>query len=324
MIYICSQSSELSGNKKNPALNVDGKPDKLHYMVYKADDIKNNADVSLTRGGMILFAMLSGGDYSKVSFFVVDQKPTNESCQGLEGFGPVISYALARCGFGDELLSACQNLPPVDLREYLAYWRVCVNTELRENKKRFLRHRTNLVLPDSFPSVDILEKYAKPITSKLQGSSGSTALRDRSNLDLASLATFCEKNFEWGSKKTILERFRKVIWPCTVMHVLRRSALESDQRPAMRNSVGTSTTIVKRYLDKESPLERVRSAFVNQGMREDTAPEVGNFPSLILRITTSRQHASTDNILEYRIEVSPPPDRQHRDLRNQGNKTTAS
>lgn len=69
-----SQSSELSGNKNNPALNVDGKSDKLHYMVYKADDIKNNANVSLTRGGMILFALLSGGDYSKVCFLAVYAK----------------------------------------------------------------------------------------------------------------------------------------------------------------------------------------------------------------------------------------------------------
>lgn len=193
----------------------------------------------------------------------------------------------------------------MELREYLAHWRVRVNAELRENKKRFLRHRTNLVLPDSFPSVDILEKYAKPATGELQGSAGSTAIRDRTNLDLASLAAFCETNFEWGCKKTILERFRTVVWPCTVMHILRRSALEGDQRPAARDSIGTSPTIVKKYLAKETRLERARSAFVNQGVREDTAPEVRNFPSLILKITTSRQHVSTDKTLEYRIELSP-------------------
>ena len=112
-----------------------------------------------------------------------------------------------------------------------------MNEELRDNKQKFLRHRTNLVIPDTFPSLDVLEKYVKPVTSAIQGSSGSTALRDRANLDIAALAAFCEKYFEWGYKKAILYRFRTVMWPCTVMHVLRRSVLESDQSGPRGRSV---------------------------------------------------------------------------------------
>ena len=42
----------------------------------------------------MLYALLAGGDYSK----------------GVAGCGPVIALGLARCGFGDDLLSAIKNV----------------------------------------------------------------------------------------------------------------------------------------------------------------------------------------------------------------------
>jgi holliday junction resolvase YEN1 len=47
-------------------MNSAEKTDNLHTMVYSAADVENNPDIALTRGGLILFALLSGGDYSKV------------------------------------------------------------------------------------------------------------------------------------------------------------------------------------------------------------------------------------------------------------------
>jgi 5'-3' exonuclease len=52
------------------------------------------AEISgLTGGGLLLYALLSGGDYSP----------------GITGCGPVIALALARC-FGDILLSAIRKI----------------------------------------------------------------------------------------------------------------------------------------------------------------------------------------------------------------------
>jgi hypothetical protein len=62
-----SPSVTLSGNKVNPALNSDGKASKYHVMVYTAEAIRNHPRVMLTRGGLILFALLAGGDYANVS-----------------------------------------------------------------------------------------------------------------------------------------------------------------------------------------------------------------------------------------------------------------
>jgi holliday junction resolvase YEN1 len=57
---------KLSGNKSNPALNSDGKASKSHVMVYTAEAIRTHPEVRLTRGGLILIALLAGGDYDKV------------------------------------------------------------------------------------------------------------------------------------------------------------------------------------------------------------------------------------------------------------------
>lgn len=57
----------LSGNKANPALNSEGKASKYHVMVYRAEDIRSHPEIGLTKGGMILIALLAGGDYDKAS-----------------------------------------------------------------------------------------------------------------------------------------------------------------------------------------------------------------------------------------------------------------
>lgn len=57
---------KLSGNKSKPALNSAGKASEHHVMVYTAENIKTHPNVKLTRGGMVLIALLAGGDYDKV------------------------------------------------------------------------------------------------------------------------------------------------------------------------------------------------------------------------------------------------------------------
>lgn len=61
-----SLSVSLSGNMSNPATDGEGKSSKHHVKVFRADEIKDDTDIGLTKGGMILFALLSGGDYSGV------------------------------------------------------------------------------------------------------------------------------------------------------------------------------------------------------------------------------------------------------------------
>ncbi|KAJ7610446.1 PIN domain-like protein [Roridomyces roridus] len=69
-------------------------------IIYYDDAIQHTPGVSLDRDGLLLCALLLGGDYD----------------DGLPGFGPKIAHALAACGFGRELLDSrhpklAQNMP---------------------------------------------------------------------------------------------------------------------------------------------------------------------------------------------------------------------
>lgn len=89
-----SQSLNLSGNKSYPAINREGKQSHHHVNIYAADAIKK--ETGLTTGGMILFALLAGGDYDDVrlynpTFLIHFVKPM----QGVNQCGPALSHGLA-------------------------------------------------------------------------------------------------------------------------------------------------------------------------------------------------------------------------------------
>jgi holliday junction resolvase YEN1 len=50
-----------------PPLSPNMKTDGDMVAIYTAKSISEHSDVSLTEGGMILFALLAGGDYDQVS-----------------------------------------------------------------------------------------------------------------------------------------------------------------------------------------------------------------------------------------------------------------
>lgn len=208
-------------------------------------------------------------------------------------------------------MNAYQTLQGQPFERFLEQWRAQVNTELRENRRGFLPHRTSLSLPHGFPDLSVLEMYANPLTS--DGSS-SVALRDQGNFDPAQIATLCEDFFEWGYRSKIIERFRNFLWPCAVNHVLRRAALKVDERERNRPATqqadegGVSPSAIKRYLTNTTKLADVNSisnAFANRGPGPSLTADNEDLNSLITKIIGRRQHASTDGILEYRIEILP-------------------
>jgi len=64
---IRNSSATLSGNKAHSVKNADGKEDGQHVHIYHADDVLANPEVRLSQGGLILIALLRGGDYDQVS-----------------------------------------------------------------------------------------------------------------------------------------------------------------------------------------------------------------------------------------------------------------
>ena len=150
-------------------------------------------------------------------------------------------------------------------------------------------------------------------------------MRDNRELHLARIAGLCETKFgEWGHQSAIIKRFRGLLWEGAVMRVLRRAALEVDEkeqtkrinagmehssilgplRPSRMEAMGTPASLVTKYLNT-SDADRVRGAFVNKGSQAQHVADDKDTTPLILRIMGTRRHVSTDGLLEYRVEVSP-------------------
>ncbi|KAA1475707.1 hypothetical protein DENSPDRAFT_842526 [Dentipellis sp. KUC8613] len=288
-VVIRNPSIGLSGNNSHSLKNSAGKNDGNHSAVFTSDAIATHASVGLSRGGLILIGLLSGGDYHQA---------------GLPRCGPNIACGLARCGFGDELLEAVNSLEPDELPAFLDRWRESLRQELRTNSKGHLGTKKPSLakaVGDTFPSIDVLLSYAKPITSENDKTAKRKHLPPKwsSEPDLGKIAHLCEIHFEWGIRDIIIKRFRTVLWPSAILQYLRQLVLETDRNasthtlPHPINSSGVAGTPSKLLAAHLSSLR-----FEGPGIEEPSN-------RLVTKIHSRRSHASTDGILEYRLEVAP-------------------
>lgn len=115
-----------------------------------ADTPDGEVNMSLDQGGMILFAMLSGGDYLPA---------------GVPKCGPKLAGEIARAKFGTDLLEIIRENSP-NMREKLDEWRERLRYELQTNESGYFKSKHKAVqIPDSFPDRRILFDYVCPVTS---------------------------------------------------------------------------------------------------------------------------------------------------------------
>ncbi|KAM0554754.1 hypothetical protein ACHAPJ_006826 [Fusarium lateritium] len=104
------------------------------------------AGQGLDREGMVLVALLSGGDYDP---------------DGLSGCGIKVAAEAAKAGFGKTL---CQ-LKASD-KEGIQNWRIALQHELSTNESGFFKRRNkSLVVPEDFPDFKTLRYYTHPVVS---------------------------------------------------------------------------------------------------------------------------------------------------------------
>ncbi|KAH9856385.1 hypothetical protein C2E23DRAFT_516389 [Lenzites betulinus] len=305
-------SATLSGNRAHQLKNTAGREDGNHVMIYRSSDILNREDIQLTQGGLILIGILRGGDYCQ---------------EGLDGCGVALAHGLAKCGFGDTLLQAARTKSREELETFLDGWRDEIRTELRTNARGHLPRKSPKLarsVPDDFPSVDVVLAYTTPVTSEAKGLAHKNAVVDwDKEPDLGKIAALCEMYFEWGVKEIIIKRFRTVLWPAAVLRILRRAAILKDRKDALlaargagvggvpstprkngkesRVVPGTPSSMIARHFSTmklDSPHARQATTLDEEDEDEDDNP-------LIVKIHSSRQHPSTDNVLEYRLEIAP-------------------
>ena len=166
---------------------VRGNKSPTHVNVYHAATTK--ARTHLDSEGMILVALMSGGDYIPA---------------GIPGCGIKTACEAAKAGFGHDLCKLSRK----DANG-LQQWRERLGRELRTNDSKFFRQRHKaLKIPESFPNMTVLSYYTNPVVSSADKVS---KLRDEikwdSEVNIPRLRIFVSEAFDWqylsGAKKFI-------------------------------------------------------------------------------------------------------------------------
>ncbi|CAI7634836.1 unnamed protein product [Penicillium viridicatum] len=171
-----------------------GSSSATHVTCYAMGQDGHPSNIPLDRPGMILFAMLSGGDYLP---------------SGVPKCGSKLAAEIAKAGFGEDLLQELASQTDVDTG--LSEWRERLQYELEENESGyFTRKHPAVRIPDVFPDRQILEYYAQP---KVSSDEEMTFLRNRlaqawdKNIDPLAIRTFAADHFEWnyysGARKLV-------------------------------------------------------------------------------------------------------------------------
>ncbi|KAF9523227.1 PIN domain-like protein [Crepidotus variabilis] len=183
-----------------PLILRPGRIEADEYTLYDLALLSHDVDgLSLSQGGLILIALLCGGDYDPSGVFLC---------------GPTIAYGLARCGFGDELLKAWNALNQFELNEFLTGWRQRLRAELETNSSGFLNRRHPSVaqdIDDEFPDLDVLQLYTSPLTSSSYSATLPTFRALGISPNIFALTQFCLHHFNW-SYEELFRKFEGWVW----------------------------------------------------------------------------------------------------------------
>ena len=178
---------------------VRGNKSPTHVNVYHAATTKTKT--RLDSEGMILVALMSGGDYIPA---------------GIPGCGIKTACEAAKAGFGHDLCKLSRKDS-----DGLKQWRDRLGRELRTNESKLFRQRHKaLKIPESFPNMTVLSYYTNPVVSSADKVS---KLKDEikwdSDVNVPGLRIFVSETFEWqylsGAKK-----FIRGLAPALLVHQL--------------------------------------------------------------------------------------------------------
>ncbi|EAW09881.1 crossover junction endodeoxyribonuclease [Aspergillus clavatus NRRL 1] len=199
-----------------------------HITCYRmCDYLGDPSNVTLDQAGMILFAMLSGGDYLP---------------SGVPKCGSKLAAEIAKAGFGADLLDAIQSDgPELDIK--LEEWRERLQYELEQNESGYFQTKHKAVrIPEAFPDRTILSYYANPVVSS---SAEIAALRHRlatawdQEIDALELRRFTADTFEWNYRSGARKVIRLLAEPLVSYRLrLQRHPAAFPQNPPFSDNVG--------------------------------------------------------------------------------------
>ncbi|PHH63117.1 hypothetical protein CDD81_6268 [Ophiocordyceps australis] len=179
-----------------------------HVSLYNVDDV-NLANLGLNREGMVLVALMSGGDYLP---------------EGIPGCGVKVACEAARAGFGN---SVCRL--KLSDTSGIESWRSSLIHELRSNNgKHFRCKHPALTIADDFPNLEILRYYTHPVVSQESTlDSVRQKLAKRGEIDIDSLREFTRETFDWDYRIGAI-KFIRVLAPALLVHKIRHEQKDSE------------------------------------------------------------------------------------------------
>ena len=259
-------SKEHSKHNKTPT----------HVNVFDLEKLKEISH-GLDSEGMILVALLSGGDYDE---------------DGLAGIGCTLACEIARAGFGSDLLDLVRKGDEEGIKE----WRERLQYELESNESGYFKiKRKSVKILDTFPDREILAFYVNPAVTE----DGDELLRlERKwkkvwdeEIDVPALRHYVGDTFEWLYKPGAW-KFVRCMAPALLADRLRRGTATSlvtsveqitEQRkhfvsdgiPELRVTV-TPADVVGVDLDAEEDSPEYLERLAAQEKEEDEGADIGD------------------------------------------------
>ncbi|KAI9371867.1 hypothetical protein BJX61DRAFT_485586 [Aspergillus egyptiacus] len=205
-----------------------------------------DSNVKLDRSGMILFAMLSGGDYLP---------------SGVPKCGSKLAAEIAKAGFGRDLLEVIEA-GGTELDDRLQEWRDRLQYELEENESGYFQTKHKAVrIPEDFPDRTILSYYAKPVVSSDQA---IEALKYRlrgawdRDVDIWELRQFTADAFEWNYRSGARKLVRLLAEPLVSYRLRLGQHPLTSGRPRLSS---TDAPILQK-------VHKSRTLFITDGLTE--------------------------------------------------------
>lgn len=177
--------------------------------LYTMAEITAHPGVALSQGGILLIALMAGGDYT----------------DGVSGCGNATAHGLALCGFGDSLYEGCNAFHGFERRHFIANWLIDIGKELRTNSLKFLPHRSPR-LADSlcealFPQNEVIDWYIRPLTSFSSSENmPNTATWISQEPDIEKITSMAVEHLGWRSTKEISQTFHNNLWEGVFMRIM--------------------------------------------------------------------------------------------------------
>ncbi|KAB5585431.1 DNA repair endonuclease rad2 [Coniochaeta sp. 2T2.1] len=197
-----------------------------HVTVYDAEHLRSG-EKGLDREGMVLVALMSGGDYIP---------------EGIPNCGVKLACEAARAGFGASLCRIKRSD-----QAGIDSWKDDLVYELRTNEKGFFRTKHKaLIIPDNFPNMEVLRYYTHPVVSQQQTVDKlSREFPSSIRVDITGLREFVRETFEWTYREGAIKLVRVLAPSLLVQSLLGASTVDSDAAQDPDSEKAKEYTIVR-------------------------------------------------------------------------------